>query len=153
MRKLIFVIFLAAVFYSCSESPTGSGGEVNLTETLIFEQTGVVDSIVGTCSTFLIRTVILDTLDLRDYKKLKVEMERFTDGDRSEISMHYVRADTAVKILNAEGLSGINGTDAFVIDSPALKDKYYFRMKLYSSVCTGQLFHLKVKNLRIYGLK
>jgi len=153
MKKIIILILFAAVFYSCSESPTGSGGEVNLTETLIFEQTGVVDSIVGTCSTFLIRTVILDTLDLRDYKKLKVEMERFTDGDRSEISMHYVRADTAVKILNAEGLSGINGTDAFVIDSPALKDKYYFRMKLYSSVCTGQLFHLKVKNLRIYGLK
>ncbi len=146
-------MLFAGVFYSCSENPAGSRGEVNYTETLLFEQTGVVDSIVGTCSTFLIRTVIIDTLDLRGYSKLKVEMERFTDGDRSEISMHFVRADTAVKVMNAEGLDGINGTEPLRVDSPGNKDRYFFRMKLYSSVCTGQLFHLKVKNLRIYGLK
>jgi len=152
MKKLIVLILLSVVFYSCSESPTGSS-ESNLSETLLYQQNGLVDSIVGTCSTFLIRTVILDTMDLREYNKLKFEMERFTDGDRSEINMHYVRADTAVKILSAEGLEGINGNNAIVVNSPGNKDKYYFRMKLFSSVCTGQLFHLKVKNLRIYGLK
>ena len=153
MKKIFILMLFAGVFYSCSENPAGSRGEVNYTETLLFEQTGVVDSIVGTCSTFLIRTVIIDTLDLRGYSKLKVEMERFTDGDRSEISMHFVRADTAVKVMNAEGLDGINGTEPLRVDSPGNKDRYFFRMKLYSSVCTGQLFHLKVKNLRIYGLK
>ena len=153
MKKIFILMLFAGVFYSCSENPAGSGGEVNYTETLLFEQTGVVDSIVGTCSTFLIRTVLLDTLDLRGYSKLKVEMERFTDGDRSEISMHFVRADTAVKVMNAEGLDGINGTEPLRVDSPGNKERYFFRMKLYSSVCTGQLFHLKVKNLRIYGLK
>lgn len=153
MRKLISIMIFSAVFYSCSESPTGSGGEVNYSDTLLFEQTGVVDSIVGTCSTFLIRTVIMDTLDFRKYKKLKIEMERFTDGDRSEISIHFVRADTAVKIMSAEGLDGINGTGAIIVNSPLNKEKYYFRMKLFSSICTGQLFHLKVKNLRVYGLK
>ncbi len=153
MKKIIVLIIIAGVFYSCSENPAGSSGEVNYTETLLFEQAGVVDSIVGTCSTFLIRTVLLDTLDLRGYSKLKVEMERFTDGDRSEISMHFVRADTTVKVMNAEGLEGINGTEPLRVDSPGNKERYYFRMKLYSSICTGQLFHLKVKNLRIYGLK
>lgn len=143
---LLILTFLAS---GCSDSGTDSNS--SQTETLIFEKQGLVDSIWGTCSAYIVHTVIIDSLDTRNYKSLRFEMSSYTDGDLSNITLYYLK-DTAINIFSFNGLSGINNTSSHQTTSPMIKNNLYLRFRLYSSVCTGQYYHLKMRNFRIYGV-
>jgi hypothetical protein len=135
---------------SCSENPQGS---VSVNQDLIYQKPGLIDSIVGTCSTFLIRNFTLDTINFSSYNKAYLEKDAFTDGDLSEIIVYYLNSDTAVSVLNLQGRDMINSTGRIEFQPTKDKRNYFLRMKLYSSVCTGQLFHLKLRDVKIYGEK
>ncbi len=135
---------------SCSENPQES---VSVNQVLIYQKSGLIDSIVGTCSTFLIRNFTLDTINFSSYKKAFLEKEAFTDGDLSEIIVYYLNSDTVVSVINLQGRDMINSTGRIEFQPPKDKRNYFLRMKLYSSVCTGQLFHLKLRDVKIYGEK
>jgi len=150
--KVIFSIYLllAAVLISgCGNNPSESYIEPEYSQ--IYQRAGLLDSIVGTCSSFLVRTIPLDTLDFTKYSRLKITMDSFTDGDLSSVQIYRLVNDTIANIYYAEGLQAINFQNSIIIDSPSDRKMYYVRLKLFSSVCTGQFYHLKMRNLNILG--
>lgn len=155
MKHLIFnfsVVILSVIFLSgCKESSTEANNIQS--ETLLFEKSGLVDSLVGTCSAYLIRTSILDSSDTRDYSGLKISFNAYTDGDLSNISVFYTNQNTNINLFEISGINQINSTTSIKIASPKIKESIYLRLKLFSSVCTGQYYHIKIRDVKIYGLK
>lgn len=138
------------MFYAgCSETPVTSNSQES--GTLLYEKAGLVDSIAGTCSAYIVRTIILDSIDTRSFKSVRVDMDSHTDGDLSNITLYYLK-DTAVNLFSIDGLSRINNTATITVPSPTIRSKLYLRMRLYASVCTGQYYHLKMHDFRIYGI-
>jgi len=138
------------LFYAgCSETPVTSNSQES--GTLLYEKAGLVDSIAGTCSAYIVRTIILDSIDTRSFKSVRVDMDSHTDGDLSNITLYYLK-DTAVNLFSIDGLSRINNTATITVPSPTIRSKLYLRMRLYASVCTGQYYHLKMHDFRIYGI-
>jgi hypothetical protein len=78
-------------------------------------------------------------------------MDSFTDGDLSSVQLFRLINDTIANVFYFEGLYEINSSNSITVDSPGDRKMYFVRMKLFSSVCTGQYFHLKVRNLNISG--
>ncbi|MBN1634687.1 MAG: hypothetical protein JW917_11030 [Ignavibacteria bacterium] len=146
---LLLIIFSGTLLIGCGNNPAESPNQQEYN--FIFQKQGLLDSIVGTCSSFLVRTIPLDTLDFTAYSKLRITMESFTDGDLSSVQIYRLVSDTIANIYYAEGLLGVNTQGPVMINSPKDRKMYFVRMKLFSSVCTGQYFHLKVRNLNIYG--
>lgn len=151
-RKKYFIAFILSfvIITGCSDNPVKT--DAVKTETLIYEKPGLVDSLVGTCSAYLVRTLILDSIDTRNYNELKVELDAYTDGDLSHISFYNLIADTSNNLLVLSGLNQINNTNSNVIPSPKIKDIFFLRLRLFASVCTGQNYHLKIRDLKIYGV-
>ena len=146
---IAFIFFFGLIISGCSKSPVESGSPKS--ETLIYEKSGLVDSLTGTCSAYIVHTMILDSIDLSNFSEIKIEMNSFTDGDLSNINLYYLQ-DTAVNIFSLNGSGSINSTTSFTALSPKTHSTLYLRLRLFSSVCTGQYFHLKMHNLRIYGI-
>lgn len=120
---------------------------------LVYHKPGLVDSIVGTCSSFLVRNFTLDTLDMSGYNKCFFEKDAFTDGDRSEVIVYYLNADTAVTLVRLSGIREINSPSLSEFTPPKRNTAVFLRMKLFASVCTGQLYNLKLRNIKISGNK
>ena len=151
IEKYFIVLMLSFIIISgCSDNPVKT--DAIKTETLIYEKPGLVDSLVGTCSAYLVRTLILDSIDTRNYNELKVELNAYTDGDLSNISIYYLNADTNYNVFVINGLSQINNTSSNTFSSPKIKDIFFLRLRLFASVCTGQYYYLKIRNLKIYGV-
>lgn len=148
-KYIVITFILSLVVAGCSKSPVETGSQK--TETLVYEKPGLVDSITGTCSAYIVHTLILDSLDLSGYDEIKIEMNSYTDGDLSNVTLYYLR-DTAVNIFSLNGSGNINNTASYSATSPKTRIPLYLRLRLFSSVCTGQYFHLKMHNLRIYGV-
>lgn len=149
-KYLLLSISALFILAGCSDSPT----EINNIQdgTLIYEKLNLVDSLVGTCSAYLIRTSILDSLDTRVYNKLRIEFNAYTDGDLSNVGAYYTNTNTNFYLFELNGINQINNTNSITITSPKIKDIFYLRLRLFSSVCTGQYYHLKIRNLKIYGV-
>lgn len=151
-NKYIFLfIFSFTIFYGCSDSPVSTNSVK--TETLLYSRPGLVDSLNGTCSAYMIRTSILDSLDTRNYGSLRIELNAYTDGDLSDINLYYLKADTVNAIFSVSGTGQINSTTNLTFPSPGIKEKFYVRLKLFASVCTGQYYSLRLRDLKIYGVK
>mgnify|MGYP001176902433 FL=1 len=150
MRYFILFFVLAGIISlnSCSENPQNVVSEK---QELLYQKQGLVDSLVGTCSSYLVRNFVLDSIDFNGYTKGIFEKDAFTDGDLSEIIVYYLNADTAVNIVNLEGQSQINSVNYIEFYPSNNKRLFYLRLKLFSSVCTGQLYHLKLRNINVYG--
>ncbi|MDD5362647.1 MAG: hypothetical protein PHN88_10980 [Ignavibacteria bacterium] len=148
--NIIPILLLGFYFYSCSDKIQDP---VQTQQTLLYSKPGIVDSLIGTCSTYLVRNFIIDSLDFSAYTGGKIEMNSFSNGDLSELSLFYLNPDTAVYVFNISGKDEINSQIPRTFIPSNRKEKYYFRMKLFASVCTGELYYLKVRDLNIYGVK
>ena len=146
----LIIIVSSVILLSCSDNSVNNQyGETEL----LYQKPGLIDSVVGTCSTFLIRNFELDTIDFSNYRKARLERESFTDGDLSEIIIYYRQGDSLIQVFNLSGKKQINGMELVEMNIPQTRQIYYLRLKLFSSICTGELFHLKLRNLKIYGIK
>jgi len=152
MKNLVYLLLIVGVFATegCSENPLAGSTANNF---LVYQKPGLLDSISGTCSTFLIRNFTLDTIDFSQYSKAILEKSAYTNGDLSEILIYYINADTSVNVLHLEGKGQINSSGTVEFQPPKRNEKYFLRMKLYSSVCTGEQFHLKLRDVKIYGVR
>jgi hypothetical protein len=146
LKNLIPVFAVILYFAGCSDNSVTPPAS----ETLLFERAGQIDSLTGTCSAYIVHTHFLDTLDLSAYNNVKITLEGGTDGDLSNIDVFYVR-DSLTNILSLEGLT-INNTMSVTVPSPKVREFFQVRLKLNSSVCTGHIYHLKLRNLKIYGI-
>lgn len=157
-KKILIVwsIALAVVYFAgCNDSGSITGNETNTVSTggdLLYEKPGLLDSLTGTCSSYLVRNHLLDTLDMRIYSTIRVEFFAETDGDRSNLVMYYF-ANGVMNLFQLEGLGEINGNKFIDIPAPQYMSDVHFQLRLFASVCTGQYYNLKVRNLKIYGVK
>ncbi|MGB9695900.1 MAG: hypothetical protein ACP5P3_01575 [Ignavibacteria bacterium] len=148
MRKVYLFLFLLTII-GCNTKSTVEPE----TYTLLYQKPGLLDSLIGTCSTFLIRTIILDTVNTIDHQKLQINLNAQTDGDLSSVEMFYYKGDSTKTLFVLSGINQINNTSAVTTFSPQSNTQIYLRLKLYSSVCTGQLYSLSVRNVVIKGIK
>lgn len=148
MRKVYLFLFLL-IITGCNTKTTVETDNY----TLLYQKSGLLDSLVGTCSTFLIRTFVLDTLNTTEFQKLQINLNAKTDGDLSSVEMFYYKGDSTKTLFILNGINQINNTSFLTLSSPGNNTQMYIRLKLYSSVCTGQLYFLSVRNIIINGIK
>jgi hypothetical protein len=154
MRRRMNIILISVIFISFCYLIGCSDNSVNNTvsqRTTIFQKPGLIDSLIGTCSTYLIHTIPLDTVDFRNYENIGFSLDAMTDGDLSGLSIYFVRADTGCYLINLNGRNEINNTKYISIPSPKIREKLIMRLKLFASVCTGENYHLRMKDLKISG--
>jgi len=136
------MIFAAA---GCKDNVVESEAAYNLS----YNRPGLLDSITGDCSVVITRAYGLDSMDFRSASKIKMEFNAYTDADISFLKFYYLNADTAVNIINLEGSDMINRTSVEA-NVPSTKQYCYLRLGLRSSICTGDIFHIKLRDLKIY---
>ncbi|CAN5483003.1 hypothetical protein BH10BAC5_BH10BAC5_24650 [soil metagenome] len=141
---LVFVMCGAFIFQGCSNTVTSPNDSFTTT----YQRDGLIDSLRGDCSVVLTRAFLVDTLDFRNASKIKIELDAFTDADHSFVNFYYVDG-TAVNVLALNGNQDISTKKSFIIDSPAIKKDFYIRIGLSASVCTGQIYNLSLRDLKI----
>jgi hypothetical protein len=160
MLKNVLIIWgmLAAGIYlsGCNDSGSITGSE-NTTGTstggdLLYEKPGLLDSLNGTCSSYLVRNHFLDTINMSQYSTIRIEFSADTDGDRSNLIMYYF-ANGVTNLFQLEGLEEINGNKFIDIPAPNYMSDVHFQLRLFASICTGQYYHLSVRDLKIYGVQ
>lgn len=154
---IVWGILIAGVYFTgCNDSGSITGSDPNNGGTtggdLLYEKPGLLDSLSGTCSSYLVRNHFLDTIDMSQYSNIRIEFSGVTDGDRSNLVMYYF-ANGVMNLLDLEGLQEINGNKSIVIPAPNYMSDVHFQLRLFSSICTGQYYSLTVRNLKIYGVE
>lgn len=141
----IFAVLNCITLISCGDNAVTSPAYDNL----IYSRNGLVDSLVGTCQGATIRSYELgDSLDFRNTDKIRFDFNTGTDSDISEFIIYY-RRDTLVKLVSITG-SDVNNLKSATVDSPGIKDKFYAQINFRSSVCTGEQFYFKVRDIKVY---
>lgn len=142
----IFAVLIMFSLSSCSDNAVTSPA---VYDNLVYSKSGLIDSITGTCQGATIRSYeIGDSLDFRNTDKIRIDFESGTDSDISELSVYY-RRDTLVKIMSISG-EDVNNLRTYTVDSPGIKDKFYAGITFKSSVCTGEVFYFKLRDLKVY---
>ncbi len=147
MKKIFVLMLLTAGLYltGCGKNMVTSPD----TYTVAYQKDGLLDSISGTCSVIQTRWFLIDTLDMRNANKIKIDFDAFTDADISFVQIYHVDSDVGVNILDVTGSNQVSNTKSIIIDSPKIKKGFYMRIGLSSSVCTGQQFNIKLRDLKI----
>lgn len=146
INNLIFIFVLCLC--SCSKDDAVSPASENL----IYQRDGIIESFGGDCSAVQVRTSSLGNFNLADFNRLKFNFTAFSDADLSSISIYYIHNDETVNLVNLPHRDQINSTQAVTIDAPDYSGELFLRLTLKSSVCTGQIFHIEMRDLKIYTL-
>jgi hypothetical protein len=149
IKKLISYCFIPIVLCligGCKDNPV----ETSQSYGLKYERNGLIDSLTGDCSVVVTHSFILDSLDFRGVSKVKMNYLAHTDADISFLRLFYLNADTAVNVVSLEGAAQISNANSIEFDAPQMKELFFVRLGLRSSVCTGDIFHLKLRDLKIY---
>jgi len=143
----ILFAFLLFVIGCSKDNP------VSQTETLIYQRDGLIESFGGDCSAVQIRTSSLGNLNFINSQKIKFKLTGFSDADLSSIVIYYLENGEQVNLVNLPHRDQINNTMSIETDSPNINSEIFLRLTLKSSVCTGQIFHIEVRDLKIYTLQ
>ncbi len=145
----VFLI-LFAILCSCKENSVNTPLQ---TESLVFQLDGIIENIGGDCSAVQVRTRSLGNFDLTNVPKIKFKLSGMSDADLSSISFFYYNGGQIVNIINLSDREQINNTSSIEANSPGINTELFSRVTLQSSVCTGQIFHLTLRDLKIYTIK
>lgn len=148
------VILLSSLFLyaSCgNESPVNSTAG----ETLIYEETGLVDSVVVTgCYDYTRYRFLNDTFNFSGYNKLRVEFESFTSSDRARISFVSYNAAVTNQVLYTKNNEEVNSNHSFEISAPVDTTWLELRFFLSPQVCgVNEYKYIRARDLKIYGIK
>lgn len=144
--KLFFIILTSFLFLSGCADKITAPEEVVYSD--ILEINGLIDSLGGDCSGVIIRTRDLGNFNLSQFEKLKFELNNSSDADLAAFQIYYTESGNNVFLVNIEG-ENITGTRTVEINSPKSNVQLNLRIMLKSSVCTGHIYHLTVKDLKI----
>ena len=151
MKKYKFnLVFLLIVFSmsGCKENAVETSNEI-----LIYQLDGLIENIGGDCSAVQVRTRTLGTFDLTNSNSIRFNFNGMSDADLSSISIYYINSsDEQVNLVNLTDRDQINSTMNVTADSPGINTELYSRVTLRSSVCTGQIFNLTFRDLKIYSI-
>ena len=147
-RKYNYIFLFFLLIAGCNkDNPVKTENEV-----LIYQRDGIIESFGGDCSAVQVRTSSLGNFGLNSSDRLKFNFSAFSDADLSSISVYYIKNDETVNLLNLPHRDQINSTQTVTIDSPDYSGELFLRLTLKSSVCTGQIFHIEMRDLKIYTL-
>jgi len=148
-RKINLIIFIPILFViGCSKD-----NPVTQSETLIYQRDGVIESFGGDCSAVQIRTSSLGNLDFTNSQRIKFSLTGFSDADLSSIVIYYLNNGDQINLVNLPHRDQINSTMTVETDSPGISSEIFLRLTLKSSVCTGQIFHIELRDLKIYTIQ
>ncbi|MDZ4711180.1 MAG: hypothetical protein SGI89_02515 [bacterium] len=140
-------IALSMVFFSCKENSMVPN---EASETLLLQLDGVLENLGGDCSAVQVRTRSLGNFDFNNANALKFKFNGMSDADLSSISIFYEQNGIQTNLVNLENRDLINSTREIQTGAPLGNAELFLRVTLKSSVCTGQVFYLTVRDLKIY---
>lgn len=146
-RFKIFIILILIVSGCGADDPVTS-----VNESVLYQRDGIVESFGGDCSAVQIRTNSLGIHDLSRFDNLKFNFTAMSDADLSSISVFYIYEGQTVYLMNLNDKDLINSTQTFTTDSPETINELFLRLTLKSSVCTGQIFHIEMRDLKVIGI-
>ena len=151
LRKfcLLSALLLSFAFLSCGDSSTESGSAPEL----LLSAEGLVEHLGGDCSAVQIRTRVLGSADMNQFNKLKIEINGVSDADLSSIQMYYVSNNEQMFLMDLRNRDEINNTQSLEVAAPDYSGELFTRVTLKSSVCTGQIYYLTLRDVRVYGIK
>lgn len=136
-----------AVLISCGDSAVQN----QRNETLVLQLDGEIESLGGDCSAVQVRTRNLGSLDFRNAQTVRFNLTGMTDADISSVGIFYVNNNSEnVFLVDLPDRNAVNSTSSIEVNSPRTNTDLFLRVTLRSSVCTGQLFYLSVRDLRVY---
>ena len=134
--------------FGCKENAVETSNE-----TLIYQYDGLLENIGGDCSAVQVRTRTLGTFDLTNTDRIRFNFNGMSDADLSSIRIFYINdRDEQVNLVDLPDRDQINNTMNVTVDSPGINTEVYSRVTLRSSVCTGQIFNLTFRDLKIYSI-
>lgn len=144
------VLFICAIAFSCKDEVVSPDTD---TETLLYQYDGYIEDLGGDCSAVQVRTRSYGTLDLTNADRIKFNFDGNSDADLSSISFFYINSnDELVLLVNLEDMYQINDTKTIEVDSPRMNTEIFSRVTLKSSVCTGHIYYLYLRDLKIYSI-
>lgn len=145
--NLVFLLIVISMS-GCKENAVETSNE-----TLIYQLDGLIENIGGDCSAVQVRTRTLGTFDLTNSDRIRFNFNGMSDADLSSISIYYINEnDEQVNLVNLTDRDQINNTMNVTADSPGNNTELYSRVTLRSSVCTGQIFNLTFRDLKIFSI-
>ncbi|MBK8554004.1 MAG: hypothetical protein IPL53_24345 [Ignavibacteria bacterium] len=150
IRFKFIVLFFCAIAFSCKDEVVSPDTD---TETLLYQYDGYIEDIGGDCSAVQVRTRSYGTFDLTNTDRIKFNFDGNSDADLSSISFYYFNSnDEQVFIVNLTDMSQIFNTKTVEVDSPRMNTEIFSRVTLKSSVCTGHIYYLYLRDLKIYSI-
>lgn len=147
-----FVLIICIAAFSCKDNSVTTNNSEN--ETLLFRLDGVIENLGGDCSAVQVRTRSLGNFDLTNVNNVKFNFTGMSDADLSSVSIFYIdHNNELVNLINLTDRDQINTTSVAQVNSPRINTELFLRVTLKSSVCTGQIFYLTFRDLKIYAVR
>jgi hypothetical protein len=150
--SLVIISIISLLFYSCGED--NSVNKVN-TETLLYQEQGLVDSAVVTgCYAYTRSHFLNDTFSFSTYSKIKVEFDGFSTSDHATISVLSNTLNVTNEVLYSSNNENVNMQHSFEIPVP--NDSVWLELRLYMNpqVCGQNEFkYIRARDLKIFGIK
>lgn len=148
-KSYLLLVLLAVSFFSCNDNTieTASAPE------LLLSVEGLVEHLGGDCSAVQVRTRSLGSADLNQFSKLKIELSGTSDADLSSIQIYYFVNGEQNFLIDLPSREEINSTRDIEVNSPDFTGELHSRVTLKSSVCTGQIYYLTLRDVRIFGIR
>ncbi|MEO6694721.1 MAG: hypothetical protein ABIY50_08680 [Ignavibacteria bacterium] len=146
--RILISLLCTIVITGCSKD-----NPVSQTETLVYQRDGVIESFGGDCSAVQIRTSSLGSIDFTNVTGIKFNLDGSSDADLSSINIYYLDNGVQVNLVDLPHRDQINSTMTIETASPNVNSEIFLRLTLKSSVCTGQIFHIEIRDLKIYTLQ
>lgn len=154
IQKIHFIfsaLLFAVIFHSC-----GSDTAVNtLNETLLYQESGLVDSAAVTgCYAYTRSHFLRDTFNFSPYNRIKIEFDGFTTSDYSTISVLSNNSAVTNEVLYRRDNDSVSSFHSFEMPSPG--DTVWLELRLYMNpqVCgTNEFKFIRARDLKITGIK
>jgi hypothetical protein len=148
--SLLIFFLTASIFYSCKESITNPPQEQ-----ILFQKNGLADSIVVYGCYSNLDRFFSDTLDLVNYRSIKIDFEGNTNSDGSFIKVYYDTPDTSnVEEYAVYNMQNVNGHHEIEFNKPNDNMRIELRLYILPPVCgQGEFKFTSVRDVNIYGIR
>jgi hypothetical protein len=145
----VLSLLISISMFSCGENDIAGTSQPEL----LLSAEGIVEHLGGDCSAVQVRTRSLGTTDLNPYSKIKLEIDGMSDADLSSVQVFYWADGEQRYMLDLQNREEINSTNSIELTSPDFSGEIYTRVTLKSSVCTGQIYFLTLRDVKLYGIR
>ena len=148
----IFLAFISFIIVSCgNDSPVNNMAN----ETVLYEEPGLVDSVIVTgCYAYTRSHFLADTFSFNTYSKVRVEFESFSTSDHATVSVLSNNSVITNEVLYTRNNEDVNMRHSFEIPSPG--DSVWLELRLYMNpqVCGENEFkYIRARDLKITGIE